>query len=927
MSFLSCTPLEFGSQPEAVCASTADCGAGKRCVEGLCQKLAFEECDGVDNDLDGETDEGLLNACMRCGPTPTEICNGIDDDCDGLVDEGFPNVGEQCSFERDGETIIGLQTCSLNGGGVVCKDTAGISREVCDGLDNDMDGQIDEEINEEERACPVGSCRRVALFWCENGIELNTCQGEEGAEGTEIPDLCDGIDNDCDGQFDENHVEEATECENDDEDMLCALVGSIQCIDGQEIDSCQTLKTMRGEACDGEDNDCDGLIDELPGMAYDSSVENVDRIGEPCNEGICRAHYRYLCLDGTPLVYCTDNDTYRPDQPDRFDPVIANIKHDWCGGGDEDCDGFTDEDSRPHFTECLDDPNRIGVYVCDQFSTPSDTEEDTEVFFSVGCGEEEPHTEICNGVDDDLDGIVDNNNGVCTCPYGWEDEPDDLALDTNCDGLDGYLKGSIFVSALHGDDEQGQGTALAPFKSVKRALAYREQIAEKYENKEHVLDIYLATGSYLWLPTLVQELPIRIFGGYQVLRLSNGQLQWSRPSFAESVGESVLSTTEVGPAFKLMNSKSKLTLQRIKIIVDDLGSSTLTLHNIGLMMTECNTAHLSHVEIVVGSAKNGANGVSGNNNFTTEIGGIGQRYDAELNGQGGVNLSCCQENSCSGGAGGLFGQEGESGYKTGQLQIGLGGDPSFDVENIASIRENLSGLPGEDGSQGRLGESAQNIYGFFSAESYRWFEAEDSAIIPAQGEAGGGGGGGSGSPSSFSIPRAGGGGGAGGCGGSPGSNAKPGGWSVGIIFSDRCHVNLEHVIIQTGTAGKGGIGGKGQPGQNGYLGGLGSIPFSDGYSGDGGSGGKGGCGGHGSSGNGGHSVGLVHLGSTQPVNLSTVSYQLASPGEAGDIVRSEDIAECSEGNRGIDGRAIEALCCPRLDEVEQRFTNCAPCVP
>jgi len=49
---------------------------------------AAEICDGIDNNCDGQTDEGLLNACGTCGTVPNEVCDGIDNNCDGRIDEG-----------------------------------------------------------------------------------------------------------------------------------------------------------------------------------------------------------------------------------------------------------------------------------------------------------------------------------------------------------------------------------------------------------------------------------------------------------------------------------------------------------------------------------------------------------------------------------------------------------------------------------------------------------------------------------------------------------------------------------------------------------------------------------------------------------------------------------------------------------------------
>ncbi|MDP6947373.1 MAG: hypothetical protein QF464_24710, partial [Myxococcota bacterium] len=57
----------------------------------------LEVCNGADDDCDGDTDEGVRNACGGCGPVPEEVCNDEDDDCDGGVDEDlFVNACVGC---------------------------------------------------------------------------------------------------------------------------------------------------------------------------------------------------------------------------------------------------------------------------------------------------------------------------------------------------------------------------------------------------------------------------------------------------------------------------------------------------------------------------------------------------------------------------------------------------------------------------------------------------------------------------------------------------------------------------------------------------------------------------------------------------------------------------------------------------------------
>ena len=192
---------------------------------------AEELCDQVDNDCDDQTDEDFPevgdacdsdapedpdlcpNGVFECNPAqdgtictgdvPTpEYCNGVDDDCDQEVDEDWPQLGQDCDGPDEDTCENGTYICSADQTGVSCNESGMSGLEICNGYDDDCDGQIDEDLG--TYTCGFGVCM-VTVDTCING-QPQGCDPNPAPEEHET--ICDdGLDNDCDALIDDDDLD------------------------------------------------------------------------------------------------------------------------------------------------------------------------------------------------------------------------------------------------------------------------------------------------------------------------------------------------------------------------------------------------------------------------------------------------------------------------------------------------------------------------------------------------------------------------------------------------------------------------------------------------------------------------------------------------------------------------------------------------
>ncbi len=361
-------------------------------------------------------------------PGAPELCDGLDNNCDGQIDEGFVLHSYFADADGDGfgDLSVPLNTCLTDApigyvtNSMDCFDNDPTSYpgapELCDGLDNDCNGLADDGLTftlyyEDADGdgfgtdnSNVSSCAAVPpIGFVTNNLD---CNDNDPSIHPNEPEICDNLDNDCNGLTDDG-LSFTTYYLDADNDGFGSLTNSTENCTGIAPagfvdnnldcdDSNASVYPNATEICDNLDNDCNGLTDD--GLVFTTYYVDADHDGFGSG-----ANSTENCLGVAPAGFVSNNldcdDTNAAINPDALEI---------CDEMDNNCNGQTDE-GLPQFIYFQDaDGDGFGGTAV-AISTCSDTPPTGYVTNNLDCDDANPAVnpnaiEIIDGIDNNCDG-------------------------------------------------------------------------------------------------------------------------------------------------------------------------------------------------------------------------------------------------------------------------------------------------------------------------------------------------------------------------------------------------------------------------------------------------------------------------------------------------------------------------------------------